>query len=113
MNKIIDDYSPVNTTETKAGTTTSIYNPTYWEERMSGAQQGWQCPVCGRINAPWMPFCTCTEEQKKVTYTTDSTGNPIPNFDKTISDSDEYKKIKTVGVDLYKFNSNEDFDLNK
>lgn len=24
-----------------------------------GVQQGWQCPVCNRVNAPWMPFCGC------------------------------------------------------
>lgn len=22
-------------------------------------QEGWRCPACGRINAPWMPSCTC------------------------------------------------------
>ncbi len=23
------------------------------------AKEGWRCPACGRINAPWMPSCTC------------------------------------------------------
>lgn len=26
-----------------------IYNP----------QQGWQCPVCGKILAPWLSECPC------------------------------------------------------
>ena len=23
------------------------------------AQQGWECPRCGAINAPWRPNCSC------------------------------------------------------
>lgn len=26
--------------------------------------QGWKCPRCGRINAPWKSHCDCTEEPK-------------------------------------------------
>jgi hypothetical protein len=22
--------------------------------------QGWQCPLCGRVNAPWKTECDCT-----------------------------------------------------
>lgn len=25
----------------------------------TGAQQGWQCPVCKKILAPWLPECPC------------------------------------------------------
>ena len=35
------------------------------------AQQGWQCPVCGKVNAPWMAQCTC---DGKVPYHTTATG---------------------------------------
>ena len=24
-------------------------------------QQGWQCPACGKVLAPWMPNCNCHE----------------------------------------------------
>ena len=35
-------------------------------------QQGWQCPVCRRVYAPWMAQClTCGGERK--TYTTSNT----------------------------------------
>jgi len=27
--------------------------------RMGFAQQGWQCPVCLRVNAPWVSQCPC------------------------------------------------------
>lgn len=32
-----------------------------WGEiyKYGGYQTGWRCPACGRINAPWMPSCTC------------------------------------------------------
>jgi len=34
-----------------------------------GVQQGWQCPVCGRVNAPWMAQCTCTCNGKVPSHT--------------------------------------------
>ena len=35
------------------GTSTST---TYTQPR---AEQGWECPRCGRINAPWVRQCDC------------------------------------------------------
>lgn len=34
----------------------------------SQTQKGWECPKCGRILAPWMPYCTCNNMNN--TYTT-------------------------------------------
>ena len=47
-----------------------MYNPDY-----NGiiARQGWECPRCGRINSPSMPWCICSDE-KEVTVTTTGTG---------------------------------------
>lgn len=38
-------------------------------------QEGWVCPKCGRVNAPWAPFCPCYDGDKKVVYSTDTTGS--------------------------------------
>lgn len=55
--------------------------PKEWEFPLSTAQQGWQCPVCGRVYSPITPMCYyCGGEQKTITYTTnteneENTGN--------------------------------------
>lgn len=50
---------------------------------------GWQCPRCGRVNAPWAMQCTCAavtapdqwpgEPRKWPTYT----GDPLPGQEPT------------------------------
>ena len=54
----------------------------YWDYHsiQLGAQQGWQCPVCGKVNAPWMMQCTCDGKTSyKINYTreTSTTGSQI------------------------------------
>ena len=48
----------IQTGETVKGTSTSTtytYNsPSY------SAEKGWECPRCGRINAPWVRQCDCS-----------------------------------------------------
>ena len=42
-------------------------------------RQGWQCPICGAVNAPWMAQCLCGGQQRKVTWVTGtSTGDVSP-----------------------------------
>lgn len=36
-----------------------------WDYILSASQKGWECPRCGRINAPWLPCCSC---DKSTTY---------------------------------------------
>jgi len=35
------------------------------------AEQGWECPRCGRINAPWVRQCDCRENYWYTTWTSD------------------------------------------
>jgi len=30
-------------------------------------QTGWICPKCGRVNAPWIPSCNCTDGERRDT----------------------------------------------
>ena len=32
-------------------------------------QQGWECPRCGRINAPWVRQCDCNRSNWSITWT--------------------------------------------
>ena len=40
------------------------YNPHYLNPN---GQQGWICPRCGRVNAPWVSRCNCTRTPIKIT----------------------------------------------
>ena len=35
-------------------------------------QQGWVCPKCGRVNAPWLPICGCVNSKTRATFDTTS-----------------------------------------
>lgn len=54
--------------DSTTGTSTSItgrypYTP-------SKAEQGWECPRCGRINAPWVRQCDCSINNWTITTPT-------------------------------------------
>lgn len=40
---------------------------------ISFSQKGWECPRCGRINAPWLPCCSCDKSTVSITWTRDTT----------------------------------------
>ena len=57
----------VKNSTTTAGTSTSTnYSCPYAKSK---AEQGWECPRCGRINAPWVRQCDCSSGQNNPTIT--------------------------------------------
>ncbi len=42
--------------------------------------KGWQCPRCKQINAPWVPYCDC-EEQEQTKSNTITWGAPTYTWD--------------------------------
>lgn len=67
----------MNTNTKTDSTTTTGSNITYSSHK---AEQGWECPRCGRINAPWVSQCSCTPS----TYDWDKiTINPCDDWWKT------------------------------
>ena len=81
-----------STTGTSTSTTASqwqTYNP-------YKAEQGWECPRCGRINAPWVRQCDCSRNNWTIT-TSDLTYKPklwtevTCQGTKTVLDSDTFK----------------------
>lgn len=49
-------------------------------------QQGWQCPICGRIMSPTTPFCPCEGQGKKA-----ATGTTVD------TDGWKYRPTTTTG----------------
>ena len=66
LNDQVNTQSSTTGTSTTGKTTTSGYSYTY-----SSPQQGWECPRCGRINAPWMSQCFCNRSYWYPTWTSD------------------------------------------
>jgi len=33
------------------------------QESCAMKHYGWQCPKCGKVNAPWRGYCNCKEEE--------------------------------------------------
>ena len=72
------------TSYTNTNTNTKINIPSYTSEK------GWECPRCGRINAPWVRQCDCSPS----TYTVDKiTVNPCNEW---------WKNVKITCDDTFK-----------
>lgn len=54
------------------GTTTTSTTASQWQTyNYSKAEQGWECPRCGHINAPWVRQCDCRGNYWYTTWTSD------------------------------------------
>ena len=53
-------YTKGSTTTTSTGTGTSTTASQWQTYNHYRAEQGWECPRCGRINAPWVRQCDCS-----------------------------------------------------
>lgn len=56
----LNDKVQVGETTTGTSTSTTWHCP-YTQPK---AEQGWECPRCGRINAPWVRQCDCSRNDK-------------------------------------------------
>ena len=59
-------------------------------------QQGWICPKCGRVNAPWMPTCDCVSSQTSGTGTSYLVKtSSISRDSHEIADTPQTERMKT------------------
>lgn len=60
----------------------STYDPNIWEwTAPSTSQQGWECPRCGKIWAPWVMQCNCSKETWTVSWNNpSSSGAPVKKY---------------------------------
>ncbi len=86
----VDNKVQVGDTTTGAGTSTTWHCP-YTQPK---AEQGWECPRCGRINAPWVRQCDCSRNNasdwtyppwwREITCTSDTShAHPDPTIHAT------------------------------
>lgn len=58
----INTTDKVQVGDSSAGTSTSTtWHCPYTQPKV---EQGWECPRCGRINAPWVRQCDCSRNDK-------------------------------------------------
>ena len=59
-------------------------------------QQGWQCPICGRVLSPWAWECPCGGNGRQ-TITSDRTEAYIDWTHKDTVTAEKYEVIKGAG----------------
>ena len=67
-----------STAPTSSSTTSSCTYPCpYLKPKV---EQGWECPRCGHINAPWVRQCDCQSNYWYTTWTSDKTTGDKPEW---------------------------------
>lgn len=56
------------------------------------AQEGWICPKCGKVHAPWVPSCECSHA--KECQCSDCTSTCV--YDENCTTITEYPNYETV-----------------
>ena len=54
--------------ESTTGTSTSTTASQWQTYNHSKAERGWECPRCGRINAPWVRQCDCSPSSTTISW---------------------------------------------
>ncbi len=75
-----------NTTSTTTSTSYTYKSPSSYQ-----SEKGWECPRCGRINAPWVRQCDCSRN----------------NWTITCDDNEWWKKYTTCTSDTFKIHPDE------
>ena len=83
----------IQTGDSTTGTSTNT-SYTYKSPSSYQSEKGWECPRCGRINAPWVRQCDCSP-------------SPTSNWDKiTINPCDDWWKTKIICDDNIMYTTN-------
>ena len=57
----------IQVSDSTAGTSTSTTASQWQTYNDYKAERGWECPRCGRINAPWVRQCDCSRSNWTIT----------------------------------------------
>ena len=63
------------TNKVTVGTNTSTTASQWQTDGHHEAERGWECPRCGRINAPWVRSCDCSRDSWSITQGGSSIGS--------------------------------------
>lgn len=79
----------------KTNISTDMGTTSYTQTPSPNIQDGWRCPRCGRINAPWVRQCDCNRDNWNITWTDNS------------SEDGWWKKYVKGDSDVFKIHPND------
>ena len=62
-------------------------------------KEGWRCPVCGAVNAPWMPQCSCKGRVAFVSWPTYSEDDLVKMAKRVVESVDEWADRECEAID--------------